>query len=56
MRNAHEAIRKALDELKGKVEQQDVEGFKALWANLKRAIQVHMKMEEEGFFQVLDEV
>lgn len=62
MRNAHEAIRGAMNEIQDCLDDNDFESAKALWTKFHRFSDLHMKMEEgrkgcnaKGFFGIVDE-
>lgn len=56
MRNAHEALRASIRLQEQKLEAGDVAGFRDEWTTFQRALAVHMKMEDESMFALLDGV
>jgi hypothetical protein len=56
MRNAHEALRASIRLQEQKLEADDVAGFRDEWTTFQRALAVHMKMEDESMFDLLDGV
>lgn len=61
MRNAHEVIRGAMVECNQQLDNDNLEGFKECWENLKKFEEMHMHMEEgltdvaPGFFSILND-
>lgn len=56
MRNAHEAIRKAIFEMKNDIEESNKGQFRTHWLEFSRALNVHMKMEDYDMFSLLNGV
>jgi hypothetical protein len=56
MRNAHEAMRASI-RLQGKsLEADDLKGFRGEWERYRKALAVHMAMEDSAMFDLLDDV
>lgn len=56
MRNAHEAMRTSI-RLQGKfLEKEDMKGFRGEWERYRKALAVHMAMEDKAMFDLLDDV
>ena len=56
MRNAHEALRASIRLQEQKLEAGDVAGFRDEWQTFQRAVAVHMAMEDDSMFELLDGV
>ena len=56
MRNSHEALRASIRVQEQKLETGDAAGFRDEWQTFQRALAVHMKMEDESMFELLDGV
>jgi len=56
MRNAHEALRTSIRLQQGQLDGGDRAAFAAEWRDFQRALAVHMAMEDEAMFALLDEV
>jgi len=56
MRNSHEALRASIRVQEQKLEAGDVAGFRDEWLRFQRALKVHMAMEDDSMFGLLDEV
>lgn len=56
MRNAHEALRASIKVMQAKLDAGDVPAFGAEWTAFRRALAVHMALEDQAMFQLLDEV
>ena len=56
MRNAHEALRASIRIQEHALDSGDTAAFRAEWRTLTRAIAVHMAMEDDAVFGLLDEV
>src|SRR5262245_20006034 len=56
MRNSHEALRASIRLQEQKLESGDAAGFRDEWQTFQRALAVHMKMEDEAMFELLDGV
>jgi hemerythrin-like domain-containing protein len=56
MRNAHEALRSSIRRARGRLDASDVSGMRGEWGNFRRALAVHMRMEDDFMFDLLDEV
>ena len=56
MRNAHEALRASIRIQSQKLDAGDMNGLREEWSTFKRAIAVHMTMEDEAMFGLLDSV
>jgi Hemerythrin HHE cation binding domain len=56
MRNAHEALRASIRLQEQKLAADDVAGFRAEWQTYQRALAVHMGMEDNAMFGLLDDV
>jgi hypothetical protein len=56
MRNAHEALRASIRLQEQKLEAGDVPGLRDEWQTFQRAVAVHMAMEDESMFELLDGV
>lgn len=62
MRNAHEVLRGAMNDIQDLLDQDDFKGAKELWHRFNRYSDLHMKMEEgskrcnaRGLFQLVDD-
>lgn len=56
MRNAHEALRASIRLQEQKLNSGDLAGLRAEWQTFKRALAVHMAMEDDAMFGLLDSV
>ena len=56
MRNAHEALRASIHLQEQKLDAGDAAGFHEEWQTFQRAIAVHMAMEDDAMFALLDDV
>jgi hypothetical protein len=56
MRNAHEALRASIRLQEQKLGAEDVAAFREEWQTFQRALAVHMAMEDESMFDLLDGV
>ena len=56
MRNAHEALRASIGLQEQKLEAADSAGFREEWQTFQRALAVHMAMEDDFMFGLLDSV
>jgi hypothetical protein len=56
MRNAHEAFRASILLQEQKLDAGDDAGFREEWQTFQRAIVIHMAMEDDAVFALLDEV
>ncbi len=56
MRNAHEALRASIDLQAKNLDAGDTAAFRAQWQTFQRALAVHMAMEDDAMFALLDEV
>ena len=56
MRNAHEALRASIRLQEGTLDAGDAAAFKEEWQTFRRALAVHMAMEDEFMFDLLDGV
>jgi len=56
MRNAHEALRASIRLQEQKLAAGDGSGFRDEWQNFRRALAVHMAMEDDSMFDLLDGV
>jgi hypothetical protein len=56
MRNAHEAMRASIRLQGESLDAGDLEGFRGEWGNYRKALAVHMAMEDTAMFDLLDEV
>jgi hypothetical protein len=56
MRNSHEALRASIHQQEQMLEAGDVPAFTREWRDFQRAVTVHMAMEENSMFGLLDEV
>jgi len=56
MRNAHEALRASIRLQEQKLEAGDIAGFRDEWQTFQRAVAVHMAMEDDSMFELLDGV
>lgn len=56
MRSAHEALRASIRLQEQKLDAGDVAGFRDEWQTFQRAVAVHMAMEDDSMFALLDEV
>lgn len=56
MRNAHEAMRASIRLQEKKLEAEDLEGFRDEWERYCKALEVHMYMEDQAMFSLLDDV
>jgi hypothetical protein len=56
MRNAHEALRTSIRLQEAKLVAHDRTAFRAEWRDFQRALAVHMAMEDNAMFALLDEV
>jgi hypothetical protein len=56
MRNAHEALRASIGVQEQQLEAGQAAAFRAEWQNFQRALAVHMAMEDDAMFALLDEV
>jgi hypothetical protein len=56
MRTAHEALRASIRLQEQKLEAGDVAGFRDEWQTFQRAVAVHMAMEDDSMFELLDGV
>jgi hypothetical protein len=54
MRNAHEALRASIRLQEQKLESGDVSRFREDWQAFRRALAVHMAMEDDSMFSLLD--
>jgi hypothetical protein len=56
MRNAHEALRASIALQQEALEKGDIAAFRGQWIEFKRALAVHMAMEDQAMFALLDGV
>lgn len=56
MRNAHEALRASIRLQEQKLDAGDAAAFREEWQTFKRALAVHMTMEDDSMFALLDSV
>jgi hypothetical protein len=56
MRNAHEALRASIRLQEQKLDAGDAAAFREEWQTFKRALAVHMAMEDDSMFDLLDSV
>lgn len=56
MRSAHEALRASIRLQEQKLGAGDVAGFRDEWQTFQRAVAVHMAMEDDSMFELLDGV
>jgi len=56
MRNAHEALRASIRIQEQRLEAGDLPAFREEWQTFQRALTVHMAMEDNAMFGLLDEV
>jgi hypothetical protein len=56
MRNAHEAMRASIRLQEESLDAGDLEGFRGEWGRYRKALAVHMAMEDKAMFDLLDEV
>ena len=56
MRNSHEALRASIRVQEQRLETGDTAGFGEEWQHFQRALKVHMAMEDDSMFGLLDEV
>jgi len=56
MRNAHEALRASIRLQGEKLDTGDAAGFREEWQTFRRALAVHMAMEDGAMFALLDDV
>jgi hypothetical protein len=56
MRNAHEALRASIRLQEQKLDAGDAAAFREEWQTFQRALAVHMAMEDDSMFGLLDEV
>jgi hypothetical protein len=56
MRNSHEALRASIQQQEKMLEVGDVPAFTREWRDFQRALFVHMAMEDNSMFGLLDEV
>jgi iron-sulfur cluster repair protein YtfE (RIC family) len=56
MRNAHEAMRASIRLQEMQLDSGDLEGFREEWTRYRKALAVHMAMEDEALFELLDEI
>lgn len=56
MRSAHEALRASIRFMRSELEDGNVNTVRAEWNHFHRALAVHMKMEDDFMFPLLDEV
>jgi hypothetical protein len=56
MRNAHEALRASIRLQEQKLAAEDVPAFREEWQTFQRALAVHMAMEDDSMFDLLDGV
>ncbi len=56
MRNSHEALRSSIRVQEQHLEAGDTAGFREEWQRFQRALAVHMAMEDDSMFGLLDEV
>lgn len=56
MRNAHEALRASIRLQEEKLDAGDTAAFREEWQTFQRALAVHMAMEDQAMFGLLDEV
>jgi hypothetical protein len=56
MRNAHEALRASIRVQQQKLDADDAAAFREEWQTFQRALAVHMAMEDDSMFDLLDSV
>ena len=56
MRNAHEAMRASIRLQEKTLEAEDLKSFRGEWERYRKALAVHMDMEDKAMFDLLDEV
>ena len=56
MRNSHEALRASIRVQEENLQAGDIAGFRDEWQRFQRALKVHMAMEDDAMFGLLDEV
>jgi hypothetical protein len=56
MRNSHEALRASIRVQEQELEAGDLAGLREEWLRFQRALKVHMAMEDDSMFGLLDEV
>ncbi len=56
MRNAHEALRASIEVQAQQLAAGDISAFGVEWQTFQRALAVHMAMEDNGLFDLLDSV
>lgn len=56
MRNAHEAMRASISLQAQALESENLESFREEWEQYSKALAVHMAMEDNSMFDLLDEV
>jgi Hemerythrin HHE cation binding domain len=56
MRNAHEALRASIRLQEQKLDADDAAAFRQEWQTFQRALAVHMAMEDNSMFDLLDGV
>lgn len=56
MRNAHEALRASIALQQGALDAGNIDAFQGEWRTFIRALTVHMAMEDDSVFGLLDEV
>jgi len=56
MRNSHEALRSSIRLQEQHLEAGDLKAFRDEWQTFRRGLAVHMAMEDESMFALLDEV
>jgi hypothetical protein len=56
MRNAHEAMRASIRLQEKNLEAEDLKGFRDEWERYRKALDVHMDMEDNAMFGLLDDV
>lgn len=56
MRNAHEAMRASIGLQGQRLQAGDLDGFGREWETFRRALSVHMAMEDRFMFELLDDV
>jgi hypothetical protein len=56
MRNAHEALRTSIRLQQQKLDANDMAAFREEWRTFQRALAVHMAMEDNAMFDLLNEV
>jgi hypothetical protein len=56
MRNVHEALRASIASQRTRLDADDLPRFSAEWSDFQRGLSVHMAMEDEAVFPLLEEV